>query len=437
MSPSSANAWRKNGVLAYLASLFGTFMDAFELMAVASLLPFLTKVFLPQTYPPIIGSLLTLFALSVSLIFRPVGALIFGHFADRLGRLSSMVAVFVVMGLGFLLTGLLPSYSTAGYLSFALFLLLRAVVGIGIGGEYSSGTPFALEWSPKGWRGFVGGSMDGVFAIGAATTGSITLAVYSLVGPKAMVAYGWRYVFFIGALVVAAGLAVRLSLAETPSFTALKASGGVERSPIRSIFSGKDLQLTLIAFLTSTGALLAYYSLAPTITLILTLPPVDLSPSAATLAYTASALSGAASCFIFGTLSQLLGRRRTAMALALATALASLPLSSLLVRASSLSLIILLASLRVFLEEGIIPIMRVWITEMFPTGHRGTGFGFGFSSGLFIGGLFSVWIGLLHQLTSAIEGPNIWLSSGILASVGAALAVAGFALGPETLEREL
>ena len=154
----------------------------------------------------------------------PVGGVVWGHFGDRVGRKAMLVASLVLMGAATVGVGLLPTYAQIGVLAPILLVVLRLLQGISAGGEWAGAALMAVEHAPPGKRGAYGSfSQIGVPA-GLILAQLLFLAVTAATTPEQFDAWGWRLPFLFSIVLVVVGLVVRLSLAESPVFTALRAS---------------------------------------------------------------------------------------------------------------------------------------------------------------------------------------------------------------------
>lgn len=217
------------------ASLIGTsveFYDFFIYATAASL--FFGPLFFPAESPS--AQLLAAY-LSLALAFfaRPVGAILFGHFGDRIGRKATLVASLLLMGLSTFLIAFLPTYEDIGWWATLLLCLLRLGQGLGLGGEWGGASLLAVENAPPGWRGRYGIVPPLGAPIGFAAANGMFLLLGTLLSPEEMSAWGWRIPFLGSALLVVIGLWVRLRLAETPAFAEVLEKGPPEAVPIVSV----------------------------------------------------------------------------------------------------------------------------------------------------------------------------------------------------------
>jgi metabolite-proton symporter len=204
-----------------LASLIGTaieFYDFYIYGTAAALV--IGQTFFPQSAPQT-QALNAFLTFGVAFVARPVGAFLFGHFGDRIGRKATLVATMVVMGLSTTLIGVLPGYSTAGALAPWLLCLLRFGQGVGLGGEWGGAALLATENAPHGQRAWFGMFPQLGPPIGFLMANGLFLLLILDLGEQSFVAWAWRVPFLLSAALVAIGLYVRVTVAETPAFRAL------------------------------------------------------------------------------------------------------------------------------------------------------------------------------------------------------------------------
>lgn len=200
------------------AGLMGTSLEAYDLYlygtAAALVFP---KVFFPD-FDPVVGLLLSLSTFAVSFIARPLGAVLFGHFGDRMGRKNTLYITLLIMGLATFLIAFLPSYDDIGVLAPAVLVLLRFLQGVGFGGEYTGAVLMITEHAPEGRRGFFAGLNNLGPGIGFILSTGFMLALSAGLDEEAFVSWGWRVPFAVSILLVFVGLYLRRSVAESPVF---------------------------------------------------------------------------------------------------------------------------------------------------------------------------------------------------------------------------
>ncbi|QWP75698.1 MHS family MFS transporter [Lysobacter sp. K5869] len=200
------------------ASLIGTTIEFFDfyIYATAAVLVF-PKLFFPSADPNT-ATLQSLAAFALAFFARPVGAAIFGHFGDRIGRKATLVAALLTMGLSTVTIGLLPTYASIGIAAPIALALCRFGQGLGLGGEWGGAVLLATENAPPGKRAWYGMFPQLGAPIGFFLSTGIFLVLTDLMGDDAFFAWGWRIPFLASAALVFVGLWVRLRISETPAF---------------------------------------------------------------------------------------------------------------------------------------------------------------------------------------------------------------------------
>ncbi|MGO1073280.1 MFS transporter [Lysobacter sp. CA199] len=212
--PASANSPAR----VLFASLIGTTIEFFDfyIYATAAVLVF-PKLFFPAT-DPTTATLQSLATFALAFFARPVGAAVFGHFGDRIGRKATLVAALLTMGVSTVAIGLLPTYGSIGILAPALLALCRFGQGLGLGGEWGGAVLLATENAPPGKRAWYGMFPQLGAPIGFFLSTGIFLLLTDTMGDEAFFAWGWRIPFLASAVLVFVGLWVRLRISETPAF---------------------------------------------------------------------------------------------------------------------------------------------------------------------------------------------------------------------------
>ncbi|MCM2399086.1 MHS family MFS transporter [Rhizobium sp. S95] len=264
---SSGNAALNSPARVLMASLVGTTIEFFDfyVYATAAVLVFPT-LFFPNNDPT--TALLASFAtFSIAFFARPLGAVVFGHFGDRIGRKTTLVAALLTMGISTVVIGLLPSYEQIGVVAPLLLALCRFGQGFGLGGEWGGAVLLATENAPEGKRNWYAmfpqlGAPVGLFL----SSGTFWLLLH-FISNDALLAWGWRVPFLASTILIGLGLWVRFSISETPAFQ--KAIDTQERVAVpaaevftkykRSLFLGTFVALvTFVLFYIGTAWLLSY-----------------------------------------------------------------------------------------------------------------------------------------------------------------------------------
>lgn len=163
-------------------------------------------------------TLLALMTFGIAFFARPVGAVAFGHFGDRIGRKSTLVVSLLLMGVSTFLVAFLPSYAVAGWIAPALLCLLRFGQGFGLGGEWGGASLLAVENAPKGWEARFGIAAPLGAPLGFLFANGLFLALGLTLSEEDFLSWGWRVPFLASALLVGLGLWIRLKIGETPAF---------------------------------------------------------------------------------------------------------------------------------------------------------------------------------------------------------------------------
>jgi MFS family permease len=236
------------------ASLIGTAIEFYDfyVYATATALVF-GPLFFPAASPPA-QALAKWGAFGLAFFARPVGAILFGHFGDRIGRKSTLVASLLLMGGSTTLIAFLPTYATAGWLASALLCLLRVGQGIGLGGEWGGAALLAVENAPPGWRARFGMFPQLGAPVGFILANGLFLLLGLALTPTQFLAWGWRVPFLGSAGLVMVGLWIRLRLSETPAFAAMLEEAPPPRLPLGEVVRGFPVQLLAGTF----GAVAAF-----------------------------------------------------------------------------------------------------------------------------------------------------------------------------------
>ena len=226
------------------ASLIGTAIEFFDfyIYATAAVLVF-PSLFFPAS-DPAAGRLASLATFGIAFLARPIGSALFGHFGDRIGRKTTLVAALLTMGLSTVAIGLLPTYSSIGVMAPLLLALCRFGQGLGLGGEWGGAVLLAIENAPAGKRAWYGMFPQLGAPVGFLFSGGVFLLLSRLLTDQQFFAFGWRIPFVSSAILVFVGLYVRLTITETPVFqNAVKKS---ERVKVPMLVVFRDHGLTLV-----------------------------------------------------------------------------------------------------------------------------------------------------------------------------------------------
>jgi MFS family permease len=232
---------------AVLASTVGTAIEWYDFFLYSTVTGL---VFAPLYFPnadPIVGTLNAFGIYAVGFVARPIGAAIFGHYGDRLGRKSALIATLLLMGTATFLVALVPPYSRIGIWGAIILTLLRFVQGIGVGGEWGGSVLLAMEWARTNeHRGYIASWPQFGVPAGLFLANLAVLAFSALSGP-AFLAWGWRVPFLLSGLLVALGLYIRVGILETPVFARLAAEKRIEPAPVLEAIRRQPREIILTA----------------------------------------------------------------------------------------------------------------------------------------------------------------------------------------------
>ena len=219
---SDSEGQRKDILKVALTALAGTSIEFYDffLYGTAAALVF-PSVFFPKDNSPLVGLLASFSTFAIGFFARPAGAMVFGHFGDRVGRKSTLVIALVLMGISTTLIGCLPTYESVGLLAPALLVFLRIMQGFALGGQWGGAVLIITESAPKGRRGFYGSFAQMGAPIGTILANVAFLSVSVSVTPSALLSWAWRIPFLFSVLLIAIGVFIQLNLKETPAFRRL------------------------------------------------------------------------------------------------------------------------------------------------------------------------------------------------------------------------
>src|SRR5205085_3457746 len=188
------------------------------------------KLYFPEQ-DPLVGTLNAFAVYAVGFIARPIGAAIFGHYGDRIGRKSTLIATLLVMGIATFLVAFVPTYASIGIWGAVILTILRFIQGVGVGGEWGGSVLLSMEWArTTSHRGFIASWPQFGVPCGLFLANLAFLAFNALSGDQ-FLTWGWRIPFFLSIILVGVGLYIRLGILETPIFTKLVAEKRIERQP--------------------------------------------------------------------------------------------------------------------------------------------------------------------------------------------------------------
>jgi metabolite-proton symporter len=233
---------------AVIASTVGTAIEWYDFFLYSTVTGLVfAKLFFPHS-DPWVGTLEAFAIYAVGFVARPVGAAIFGHYGDRIGRKSTLIATLLLMGLATAAVAIVPTYQSIGIWGAVLLTVLRFIQGVGVGGEWGGSVLMSMEWARDdksrgliaSWPQF--GVPCGLFLA------NLAVLAFSQMSGDAFIAWGWRIPFALSLVLVAVGLYIRLGIMETPIFAKLLAEQKIDRTPMLTVIKEHPKEILLSAF---------------------------------------------------------------------------------------------------------------------------------------------------------------------------------------------
>jgi MFS family permease len=410
---------RKQVRRAVIASTVGTSIEWYDffLYGTVAALAF-PKLFFPSAsaYAGTLESFATFF---VGFAARPVGAWIFGHFGDRIGRKSTLIVTLLLMGIATFLIGVMPTYSTLGVWAAVLLIVLRICQGIGVGGEWGGSVLMSMEWHRGNRRGFIASWPQAGVPIGLALSIGAVRISSELTGDN-FTTSGWRYPFLFSALLILVGLFIRLRVLETPLFAKVLEMKEVAKAPVPEVLRHhwREIGLSALARMAEQAPFYIFT------TYVLTYGTAELGFQRNFLlnAVLLAAIVSLFSTPFFGYLSDIVGRRRMYLIGTVALLAFAFPYIGLLnSKTSALVVVAIVASILV--HDMMYGPQAAFIAESFPTRLRYSGASLGYQLASVVAGgpapLLAAW--LLHTFNSGYAIAGYMALTGVISSVAAAM----------------
>ncbi|MBV9859703.1 MAG: MHS family MFS transporter [Alphaproteobacteria bacterium] len=234
---------------AVIASTVGTTIEWYDFLmySIVTGLVF-GKLYFPGS-DPMVSSLQAFGVFFIGFVARPIGAAIFGHYGDRIGRKATLIVTLLMTGIATAAVGLVPGYDSIGIWGGVILTLLRLIQGIGVGGEWGGSVLLAMEWARTNKnRGFIA-SWPQFGAPAGLCLANIAVLAFSELSGDQFIAWGWRIPFLLSIVMVGIGLWIRLGILETPVFQRVLAENRVERAPIIEVIRRQPREIALTALL--------------------------------------------------------------------------------------------------------------------------------------------------------------------------------------------
>jgi MFS family permease len=397
-----------------VAAVLGNALEFYDFAAYAFFAVYIGQAFFPAS-TPFASLLLSLGAFGVGYVFRPLGGVAIGAFADRAGRRPAMLLTIVLITAGTMGLALTPSYASIGLAAPVIVVLCRLVQGLAIGGEVGPASAFLIEIAPAGRRGLYGSWQLASQGLAALTAGAIGLVLSLMLDKAALAAWGWRVPFLLSLLLVPLGLYLRRAMPET-----------LEQRPATApswgaALSGQTRLLVLAVLIILGGTVSTYVGVYMTTYAIATL---KLSPSTALTATVVGGLATGVFALLGGWLSDFYGRRAIMLAPRLLTAIVTMP-SFLLLNAfpSAATLYATTIALTALTAMSGAATLTA-VPELLPPSVRAGGFAIAYAAGASLfGGTTQLVVTWLIGVTGDPNAPAWYVTTTTLVSIVAILAL--------------
>jgi MFS family permease len=307
------------------ASSLGTVFEWYDFYLAGSLAIFISKSFFSGVNPTA-SFIVTLLGFAAGFAIRPFGAIVFGRLGDMIGRKYTFLATIVIMGLSTFVVGLLPGYASMGIASPVIFIGMRMLQGLAIGGEYGGAATYVAEHAPAGRRGFYTAWIQTTATLGLFLSLLVTVGVRTVLGEDAFGVWGWRVPFIGSIVLLGVSVWIRLQLHESPVFTRMKAEGKTSKAPLTEAFGQwKNMKLVLLALAASAGEAVVWYT-GQFYALFFLTQTLKVEGTTANILVAIALVIGTPFFVIFGSLSDRIGRKPIIMAGFLIAALTYFPL---------------------------------------------------------------------------------------------------------------
>ncbi len=410
----------------------GFFLDMYDIYLPVVVLGPALIYFIPSDMPVATAGIISSLTFVATLLGRPFGALVFGRYADKIGRKrTNLIAVngFAVMSI---VLAVLPGFETWGLFAVGLFIFFRFVDGVFVGGSYSASSPLAMEYMPKEKRGYYGAylMMGFPFAfVGVSVLTLIMLAIAPAGGiDSPYVQWGWRVPFLIGALITF--IYAYWYWKNVDESKLFEASGGTEE-PLKELFRGDSLRSFIQVFVLMSGFWLSLNTVTALLPGLLR-SQVGLTSTQTTIVLSIAYTVLAVGYLVAGVVSQVTGRRPFLMLSGIGAAVVGTGVYAMLLTSPPAGLggVIPLVTVLVFAVVWFWGLATTYINERFKTGVRATGFGLGYSLAVIPSSFYAFYQGWLDTFLP------FELTVLPLLALGGLLIVFGAAIGPETRDVE-
>ncbi len=308
------------------ASSLGTVFEWYDFYLAGSLAAYISKSFFSGVNPTA-GFIFTLLGFAAGFAVRPFGAIVFGRLGDMVGRKYTFLVTIVIMGLSTFVVGFLPGYAAIGFASPVIFIAMRLLQGLALGGEYGGAATYVAEHAPANRRGYYTAWIQTTATLGLFLSLLVILGVRTSMGEDAFGVWGWRIPFIASILLLAISVWIRLQLHESPAFERIKAEGKTSKAPLTEAFGQwKNLKIVILALVGLTAGQAVVWYTGQFYTLFFLTQTLKVDGTSANILIALALLIGTPFFLFFGSLSDKIGRKPIIMAGCLIAALTYFPL---------------------------------------------------------------------------------------------------------------
>jgi MFS transporter, MHS family, proline/betaine transporter len=411
---------------AVIASTLGWSLDFFDLLILLYVAPAVGKAFFPSDSPTLsVAAVYASFA--VTLFMRPIGSALFGNYADRHGRRGAMITAVIGVGLVTATFGLLPTLAEIGVAAPLLFLLLRLLQGMFVGGVVASTHTIGTESVPPRWRGLMSGLINGGgVGLGAFFASTAFFVTSSIFTGDAFDVWGWRVMFFAGILNSIFGVLIFGTLEESPIWRELDRTQKSSRAPLRVLCSAPYAAVLGTNVLIIAGSGVCYYLTSGFMPTFLKLVK-EVPNSTASLMLIAGSIATIIAQTLAGHMSETIGRRGVFLIVGVINVVALPACYLLLGQTTDVTMIVLYSLLLTFLANAAIGPAMVFLNERFPTAIRASGTSLSWNLGFALGGMAPTFVSLA---SGSVHGLPVMLAA--FCAAGAVIYLVGAMVVPET-----
>ncbi|MGH8781002.1 MFS transporter [Paraburkholderia sp.] len=308
------------------ASSLGTVFEWYDFYLAGSLAAYISKSFFSGVNPTA-AFIFTLLGFAAGFAVRPFGAIVFGRLGDMVGRKYTFLVTIVIMGLSTFVVGFLPGYATIGIASPVIFIAMRLLQGLALGGEYGGAATYVAEHAPANRRGFYTSWIQTTATLGLFLSLLVILGVRSALGEDTFGSWGWRIPFIASIILLAVSVWIRMQLNESPVFARIKAEGKTSKAPLTEAFGQwKNLKVVIIALVGLTAGQAVVWYTGQFYALFFLTQTLKVDGTSANILIALGLLIGTPFFVFFGSLSDRIGRKPIIMAGCLIAALTYFPL---------------------------------------------------------------------------------------------------------------